>query len=129
MILYWCFVYDVSGLNISTHLFNAIVAVTDQWISGVPVNTRHVVYTMSYGAIYGIFTGYIGTKEAIYDVLDYSKNVWLSIGVIALSIFVVGPFVHFIIFYFIYKVKSAVLYFLFGLSSEKKLKYNNTGAT
>ena len=76
-----------------------------------------------------IFTGYIGTKEAIYDVLDYSKNVWLSIGVIALSIFVVGPFVHFIIFYFIYKVKSAVLYFLFGLSSEKKLKYNNTGAT
>ena len=124
MILYWCFVYDgesLSGLNINTHLINAIVAATDQWISGVPVNTLHVVYTMTYGAIYGIFTGlyYIGTKEAIYDVLDYSKNVWLSIGVIAFSIFVVGPFVHFIIFYFIYKVKSAVLYFLFGFSSEK----------
>lgn len=118
-LLYWSLLHNggyISGINANTHLVNGLIAVLDFWVSGIPVNTLHVVYSVIFGALYCLFTGlyYIGTKEAVYgSVLDYGSMLGRALGTVVLSVFVLIPLVHFIVFYLQYKLKVAIMYFLF----------------
>ena len=104
-LLYWSLLYTggpVDGVNANTHLVNGLVAVVDLWVSGIPVNTLHVVYSMAFAALYCLFTGlyYVGTQEAVYAyVLDYGQMLGLAIGISVMSVFILMPLVHFIVFY------------------------------
>lgn len=78
--------------------------------------TLHVIYVVIFAAVYSIFTGiyFAGSDGGIvYNVLDYEQNVALAVGLIFLTVFIIIPAVHFIIFYPLSKLKEVVLYCIF----------------
>ncbi len=100
-VLYWATIYSggpVSGINANTHLVNAIVAIIDFCITGVPLNTLHFIYPMIFAAAYALVNGlyYAGTHTPVYPVTDYGKNLGLAIGVSLASVFVLFLFIHFV---------------------------------
>ena len=81
-ILFWATEYNLdsstSPTSIHVHLINAMVALIDLWVSGVPVFLLHFVYIQLFGVAYTIFTGIYSVAfentTAIYSVLDYHSN-------------------------------------------------------
>ena len=105
-ILYWVLIYSsndrVDHINIATHALNAIIALADIGISGVPVRILHVVYPVIFCGSYSVFTGMYyavgGTGAAnqtfIYPVLDYEMSPATSSGYILGVTLVFCPLVH-----------------------------------
>ena len=86
-ILFWTTEYSVDGsagpISIHIHLLNAVVALVDLWVSGVPIFLLQFIYIQVFGATYLGFTGVYyasGNTSAIYKVLDYNKNPGLAAG-------------------------------------------------
>ena len=119
LVLYWSSIYNggpIDGINANTHLMNGLVSVIDLcFVSGVPVNTLHVIYPVIFAVIYSLFTGlyYAGSQNAVYSVLDYGENLGFAIGLCIIAAFVLIPVIHLILFYPLYKLKVFILYSLF----------------
>ena len=111
----------MSGINANTHLVNAIVAIIDFCISGVPVNTLHFIYPMIFAAAYALVNGlyYAGTQTPVYPVTDYGKDLGLAIGVSLASVFVLFPFIHLVFYFGLHKLKVLIMFCLFHSSSEE----------
>ena len=125
-LLYWALLYrgtTIDGVNANTHLVNGICALLEVWISGIPVNTLHVIYTMIFGSVYVIFTGlYFKESEGniVYTVVDYKNAVGQAIGICILVVLIVVPAIHFAIFYSQYKLKELILYCIFKDKSMQR---------
>lgn len=119
MILYWALLHsgdDVSGINANTHLVNGLVALAEIWISGVPVNFIHFIYTIIFGVVYGIFTGvyFVISGALVYPtVLDYNDGVGLAVGAVLGVVFVLLPLMHTVVFYLQHLAKFWILYYIF----------------
>lgn len=121
MLLYWTLLYDsetstVDGANANTHLVNGLIALVEIWVSGVPVNFVHFLYTIIFGVIYSIFTGiyYVISDNVIYEnVLDYDSAVGRAVGAIFAVVFVLIPLVHIVLFYLQHLAKFWIFYFIF----------------
>ena len=106
----------MGGVTANTHLVNAIVALADIWICGIPIYTLQLIYIWIFGTVYVIFTGIyfeVSNGNIVYSVLNYGENLGLAVGIIILSGLVVFPAVHFIIFYSQSKLKEVILYCIF----------------
>lgn len=120
LVLYWALLYDgssVSGVNANTHLLNGLVAVIELWVSGVPINILHFIYTVIFAAVYSLFTGiYFAPSGAIVysGVLDYGTNLGGAVGAVVGVVLVFLPFVHIVIFFMQYFLKFWILYYVFG---------------
>ena len=118
MILYWTLLYDgesVDGINANTHLVNGLIAFLDFWISGVPVNLLHIIYLVTYGAVYTVMTGiyFAASNESVYPVLDYDEEAGPAVGLIFATIFLILPILH-SFFFFMYLGKVWMMYCCFG---------------
>ncbi len=114
MILYWTLLYrggTVSGVSANTHLVNGLIALVDITISGLPVNLLHCVYLMTFGAFYSTFSGvyFIFSGNNIYSVLDYKNDTGGAVGLYLALIFLLLPFIHFLV-YSLYLVKKWMLH-------------------
>lgn len=120
MILYWALLYEsgdsVNGVNANTHLVNGLIALVEIWISGVPVNMLHLIYTMIFAIVYAIFTGVYFTISGniVYPVLDYENRPGGAVGAVLGVVFGLFPLVHIGIFYLQHFAKFWILYFVFG---------------
>ena len=129
-LLYWALLYSgeaLDGVNANTHLINAIIALADFWICGIPIYALQVIYAVSFGAAYSIFTGlyFVGSDGIIvYSVLNYRENLGFAVVIILLTVFVVIPAVHFIIFYSQSKLKEVILYCIFKERREAMINEN-----
>ena len=86
-LLFWTTLYDTPNstgpVSVHLHLVNAVVALIDLWVSGVPIFLLQFVYVQGFGAAYVGFTGMyyaFGNTSAIYPVLDYKSNPGLAVG-------------------------------------------------
>ena len=120
--LYWAFyssvgpehnLFSVDSLNL--HMINGILAVVDLWISGIPVRLSHVIYTVSFGCAYVLFTviyyavgGENPEGEAyIYPFLDYASHPGAAAGLaVGCAVFFVGS-LH-CIFFLVGTLRKAV---------------------
>ena len=100
-ILFWTTQYSTSGatgpVSFHLHLINAVAALVDLWISGVPVYLLHFVYIQLFAATYVSFTGVYYTFNdtmAIYPVLDYHSNPGLAAGLVVGVVLFGAVFVH-----------------------------------
>ena len=104
-ILFWTTEYTsngaTGGISLHLHLVNAVVALIDLWVSGVPVFLLHFIYIQLFGAIYVCFTGmyyaFSENKTAIYQVLDYQSSPGLAAG-LAVGMAVAGTAVIHLLF-------------------------------
>ena len=119
MVLYWSVLYQpgqtVDSFNLHVHLINGLVALLDLWVSGIPVNFLHMIYLMIFLSVYVVVNGiyYSMTGDAAYHVLDYNSRLIISIGVIFLTLFVVVPILHTVLFC-MYLGKVWILYCYFS---------------
>ena len=130
--LYFILLYDgrtINGINANTHLVNGIFALIDFWVSGIPINTLHVIYPMVFGAVYCVFTGiyFVASNElSVYPILDYGNNLGRAVGLSVAIVLIVFPIFHLIIFYLQHLAKVGIMYCIFGrhqLYSLDKEKY------
>ena len=108
-ILYWALLYSggpVDGVNVHTHLLNAIIALVDVIFSGVPVRILHFIYPIMFAAVYGVFTGIYfaadGTNAMgdpyIYPVLDYGDSPGSAAGWVLAVVLVMMPIINLLMF-------------------------------
>ena len=108
-LLYWALLYSggpVDGVNVNTHLVNAIIALIDVFISGIPVRILHFIYGAIFTTAYSTFTGIYfaagGTNANgdpyIYAVLDYGSNPGSAAGWVLVVVLVIVPVVHLLLF-------------------------------
>ena len=124
-VLFWTTQYNTEGatnvVSIHLHLVNAVVALIDLWVSGVPVFLLHFVYFQLFGAVYVGFTGMYYAFEnntAIYQVLDYQSNPGLATG-LAVGVVVLGMAVIHLLFLVQYLCRRAATARLFRKYNEK----------
>lgn len=103
-ILFWATEYNESHatgkISLHLHLVNAVMALVDLWLSGVPVFFLHVIYVQLFGSVYvgftGVYYGVNGTNSEgerwIYPVLDYGSHPGIAAG-LAVGMVVVGAVV------------------------------------
>ena len=134
-ILFWTTEYNFAGatsiMSIHLHLVNAIVALVDLWVSGVPVFLLHFVYIQIFGAVYVVFTGVYASANttAIYPVLDYKSNPGLAVG-LAVGMVVLGTVVVHMLFLVQYLCrKSVTTRLLFKYKKKYRLSFNSSSAT
>ena len=103
-LLFWTMLYNIPGaatpLSVHLHLVNAVVAILDLWVSGVPIFLLQFIYIQIFGATYVSFTGVyyaFGNTSAIYPVLDYEANPGLAAG-LAVGTAVFGTVIVHLIF-------------------------------
>ena len=103
-LLFWTMLYNIPGaatpLSVHLHLVNAVVAILDLWVSGVPIFLLQFIYIQIFGATYVSFTGMyyaFGNMSAIYPVLDYKANPGLAAG-LAVGTAVFGTVIVHLIF-------------------------------
>lgn len=134
-ILFWTTMYDSAGatgsVSIHLHLVNAVVALIDLWVSGVPVFLLHFIYIQIFGALYVVFTGVYAAANttAIYPVLDYQSNPGLAAG-LAVGMVVFGTVVIHLLFLMQYLCRRSLTNRLL-LKYEKKyrMSFNSSSAT
>lgn len=89
-----------------THLTNGIIAVVDVWASAIPFRVYHFVYVSVFAGTYGLFTviyffaGGTGAdgEPYIYGVLDYGSNPGLAVSLLLISILVISPIIHCLVY-------------------------------
>lgn len=112
-LLFWSLLYKpghdalfFTHENLVPHLINGITAFLETWISGVPVRLLHFIYPVTFGAGYIVFTGIYyaanGTNpngsHSIYPVLDYENKLGFAVGVDLITVFVLAPLLHMLLF-------------------------------
>ena len=127
MILYWALLYDsgdtVDGINANTHLVNGLVALVEIWVTGIPVNFLHLIYSVIFGVVYCVFTGiyFAATSEAVYPgVIDYGRNLGLAVGIQVGVVLGFLPLVHILVFYLQYLARFWILYAIFFKREQAK---------
>ena len=121
-ILYFSLIYEggeIDGVNANTHLINAIVALIDIFISGIPVRVLHFYTTLSFSATYIVFTGIYhaagGTNvqddSFIYSVIDYGNNPGSALGWALGVTFGIVPLCHLAV-YGLYSIRFWLTYYL-----------------
>ena len=130
MITYWGLLYEggrVSAVSFHTHLINGILSLADAWICGVPTNTLHLIYVMTFGLCYVIFTSiyFAGSGITLYSVLDYENSVGPAVRTIVILILVVTPTVHLAVFYFSSKLKELISYYIIVKGCKERAEDNN----
>ena len=127
--LFWATEYykndAVSGISLQLHLINALVALLDLWVSGVPVYLLHVVYVEISASFYVVFTvvyyAFGGTdlegERTTYPILNYGSRPGLAVFV-AIGLALVGGAVIHTIFFLLCKCRQ-------WLTSHLLLKYQN----
>lgn len=129
-VLYWLLLYDggnVDGINANTHLINAIIALVEIFISGVPVRVLHLYISISFAAIFLVFTGIYHAADGtnlqddpfIYNVLDYGNSPGTASGWALGVTFAFVPLFHMIVFG-LYSIRFWLTYHLW-----KKLEPQN----
>lgn len=100
-ILFWTTEYNSSEatgpISCHLHLVNAVVAIIDLWVSGVPVYLLHFVYVQLFAATYASFTGIyysFNQTDPIYPVLDYHSKPGLAAGLVVGVVVFGTVFVH-----------------------------------
>lgn len=121
-LLFWSLLYHpgsdfnyVTNSNLVLHLVNGITALLETWLTSIPVRLLHVIYPMTFGAGYIVFTGIYfvanGTdprgNHSIYPVLDYKNNAGYAVGVDLIAIFVLAPLLH-LLFFIQYLIRSTL---------------------
>jgi hypothetical protein len=103
-LLFWTTLYNTPGaatpLSVHLHLVNAVVAILDLWVSGVPIFLLQFIYIQIFGVTYVSFTGMyyaFGNTSVIYPVLDYQANPGLAAG-LAVGMAVFGTVMVHLIF-------------------------------
>ena len=122
VIAYWGLVYDpvtepITYANLIKHLINGILAVVDLFVTAIPIRVLHVIYPITYTAIWVIFSGiyYVagGTdiygNRYIYKILNYETNPASAAG-LAISVFLVAIPVLYLCVFGLYLLREGVLY-------------------
>ena len=127
--LFWATEYHQnnadSGISLHLHLVNALVALLDLWVSGVPVHLLHIIYVEISASFYVFFTviyyAFGGTdldgERTIYPILNYDSRPGLAVVVAIVSAVVGGAVIH-IIFFLICTCRQ-------WLTSHLLLRYQN----
>ena len=107
-ILYWALLRTgaLDGVNLTTHLLNAIVALIDVLVTRIPVRILHILYPLLGAGIYVVFTGIYfaanGTNVRgdlyIYSVIDYGSNPGQSAGLALAVAFVYYPIMYLLVY-------------------------------
>lgn len=133
-ILFWTTEYNFAGatssMSIHLHLVNAVVALIDLWVSGVPVFLLHFVYVQVFGAAYVVFTGVYASANttAIYPVLDYKSNPGLAVG-LAVGMVLIGTVVVHMLFLVQYLCrKSLTTRLLLKYKKKYRLSFDSSSA-
>ena len=141
VILYWFLVYDpdidrgfnyFDAINLHTHLFNGILSALDIWITAIPIRLLSMVYPVSFGASYIVFSGIYfaanGTNTNdnpyIYSFLDYGNEPATAVGIAFSTVFVVLPLTH-LVCYALYLMREGVLYLVGVYCCKKDWRLNN----
>lgn len=124
-LLYWTLLFGgkTSGLDVTTHLINTVVIVSDVMLSTTPVRIFHGVYAMVFGVLYilltVIFWAVDGTNARgepyIYSYIDYNKTPGFSSGLLIGFVLVGQPLVQALLFG-LYKLRCFL-----GLKCGKKI--------
>ena len=122
-LLYWSLVHNVNSgftdpeVNVPVNLLNAIVAILDTWLTGIPIRILHGVYLILFGAGFQLFTGIyyaangtdINGKHSINQIPNYNKNPGVS-AIIDIAIpFIILPIIH-LLFFLNYLMKESLVY-------------------
>ena len=114
----------MSGVNANTHLVNGIVSLVDVFVFGVPISLFHMIYPVSFGVVYGGFTGiYYGAngtnpfigERYIYPVLNYADQPTGASITLILVAFLFVPIVH-LVYYALYLARFWLVYVIYGRS-------------
>lgn len=118
-VLYWALLRTgpIDGVNITTHLVNALVGVFDIGVTGVPVRLLHIVYPTAAAGAYAVFTGIYfaanGTntldRPYIYSVIDYGSSPGLSAGLVLAVVLVFFPVIY-LLTYGIFLLREGILH-------------------
>lgn len=115
-VMYWGFDYVpghyVDASNANAHAVNTLLMSIDVMICNVPVRIFHLIYPMTYGLVYTLFTiiywAVGGTnhkgQKYIYAILDYDKNVGLALLMAAMFVLVAVPISQFLL-YGMYRIR------------------------
>ena len=111
-VLYWSLLAENDNvlnkpINYHVHLIGGIMSLVDVGISGIIISIYHVYTVMIYGSIYGVFSGvyYLAGGKAIngsnyiYPVLDYSTKPGEAVGLLILTILVIVPAFHLLMYF------------------------------
>ena len=142
-LLYWSLKHEVNSgftnpaVNVPINLLNAIVAMLDTWLTGIPIRILHGVYLIIFGAGFQLFTGIyyaangtdISGKHSINQIPNYNKNPGVS-AIIDIAIpFIILPIIH-LLFFLNYLMRESLLYIakskcIRKRSSPKRSKESN----
>ena len=118
-VIYWTLLFTGGKLelpDITFHLLNSVLMVTETCLSAIPVRFFHVIYAWAYAAIYLIFTIVywqcggtdISGNKYIYPILDYDHGDPKEIVLIVVGYGLIGlPVAQFLIFG-LFKLRSYV---------------------
>ena len=119
---YWGLVFDpvtdpITYANLLKHLIIGILAVVELFVTAIPVRILHVIYPITFTAIWIIFSviyyGAGGTdiygNRYIYKVLNYETDPAAAAGLAILVVFVGIPVLHLCIFG-LYLLREGLLY-------------------
>ena len=101
---YWGLVFDpvtdpITYANLLKHLIAGILAIVDLFVTAIPIRILHVIYSITFTAIWIIFSGiyYVagGTdiyrNRYIYKALKYETDPATAAGLVISVVFVVIP--------------------------------------
>ena len=123
-ILFWALLYDSessidygSAVNLMTHAVNGIMALTDLFVTGIPIRLLHILYPLAFAGAYSVFTGiyhgFNGTNTQdnpyIYSVIDYNDAPGTATGVILATALVFIPLLY-LATYALYLVREGLIY-------------------
>ena len=119
---YWGLAFDpvtdpITYANLLKHLIAGILAIVDLFVTAIPIRILHVIYAITFTAIWIIFSGiyYVagGTdiygNRSIYKALNYEKNPAAATGLVISVVFVGIPVLYLCIFG-LYLLREGLLY-------------------
>ena len=114
----------MNGININSHLINGIITLLDVFIFGVPITLLHIIYPMTFGAVYvgfsGIYFAANGTNPIdemryIYPAMDYGNNPVTASVAVVLAVFLLVPAIH-LLCYALNIARFWLVYAIYGRS-------------
>ena len=142
VILYWFLVrYDpdidrgfsyFDTFNLHTHLFSGIVSLLEIWIIAIPIRLLSMVYPVSFGAGYIVFSGiYLAANGTntndspyIYSFLDFGNEPATAVRMAFATVFVVLPLTHSVC-HALYLMREGVLYLVGVYCCKKDWRWDN----
>ena len=124
-LIYWTLVhkphtgFTKPAVNVPVNLLNAIVAVVDTWVTGIPIRILHGIYLILFGVAFQLFAGIyyasngtdINGHHSISHVANFNHNPGVTMIIDIVIPFIIMPAVH-MLFFIIYLAREAALYSL-----------------